>query len=224
MSKLQNILLSAMLTNSLKYKIRTGWEETEICERKESVAEHIYGTLMFAQAIMDQYDLKLDRAKVYEILMNHEIEEILMPDYSIRAKITRKEKIAQGKKSVNQVTRMLRCQKEIENLLDEFNARETPEAKLCYLIDKIECDFQAKIYDLRGSMSYQRMYEDSLRYGTRKDSIRKASKTASDFWIEYDRPIFENEPIFEELLNEIKLLTNEDYQKVKKEIEGGIKC
>ena len=99
MSKLQNILLSAMLTNSLKYKIRTGWEETEICERKESVAEHIFGTLMFAQAIMDQYDLKLDRAKVYEILMNHETEEILMPDYSIRAKITRKEKIAQGKKS-----------------------------------------------------------------------------------------------------------------------------
>ena len=224
MSKLQNILLSAMLTNSLKYKIRTGWEETEICERKESVAEHIYGTLMFAQAIMDQYDLKLDRAKVYEILMNHETEEILMPDYSIRAKITRKEKIAQGKKSVNQVTRMLRRQKEIENLLDEFNARETPEAKLCYLIDKIECDFQAKIYDLRGSMSYQRMYEDSHRYGTRKDSIRKAAKTASDFWIEYDRPIFENEPIFEELLNEIKLLTKEDYQKVKKEIEGGIKC
>lgn len=156
--------------------------------------------------------------------MNHEIEEILMPDYSIRAKITRREKIAQGKKSVNQATRMLNRQKEIENLLDEFNARETPEAKFCYLIDKMECDFQAKIYDLRGSMSYQRMYEDSLRYGSKKDSIRKESKTASDFWLEYDKSIFANEPIFEELLNEIKLLTKEDYKKLKKEIEGGIKC
>ena len=217
MSKLQNILLSAMLTNSLKYKIRTGWEETEICERKESVAEHIYGTLMFAQAIMDQYDLKLDRAKVYEILMNHETEEILMPDYSIRAKITRKEKIAQGKKSVNQVTRMLRCQKEIENLLDEFNARETPEAKLCYLIDKIECDFQAKIYDLRGSMSYQRMYEDSLRYGTRKDSIRKASKTASDFWIEYDRVRYQDNKIFKSLIDDIKNIDTNKYKKIMEE-------
>ena len=88
----------------------------------------------------------------------------------------------------------------------------------------MECDFQAKIYDLRGSMSYQIMYEDSLRYGSKKDSIRKESKTASDFWLEYDKSIFANEPIFEELLNEIKLLTKEDYQKVKKEIEGGIKC
>ena len=53
--------------------------------------------------------------------------------------------------------------------------------------------------------------------------VRKNAKTANDFWIEYDRPIFENESIFEELLNERKLLTKEDYQKVKK-IEGGIKC
>lgn len=224
MTKIKKIILFSMFTNSLKYKIRTGWKDVRVSGRKESVAEHIYGTLMLAQVIMDQYDLKLDRAKVYEILMNHEIEEILMPDYSIRAKITRREKIAQGKKSVNQATRMLNRQKEIENLLDEFNARETPEAKFCYLIDKMECDFQAKIYDLRGSMSYQRMYEDSLRYGSKKDSIRKESKTASDFWLEYDKSIFANEPIFEELLNEIKLLTKEDYQKVKKEIEGGIKC
>lgn len=224
MTKIKNIILFSMFTNSLKYKIRTGWKDVRVSGRKESVAEHIYGTLMLAQVIMDQYDLKLDRAKVYEILMNHEIEEILMPDYSIRAKITRREKIAQGKKSVNQATRMLNRQKEIENLLDEFNARETPEAKFCYLIDKMECDFQAKIYDLRGSMSYQRMYEDSLRYGSKKDSIRKESKTASDIWLEYDKSIFANEPIFEELLNEIKLLTKEDYQKVKKEIEGGIKC
>ena len=224
MTKIKKIILFSMFTNSLKYKIRTGWKDVRVSGRKESVAEHIYGTLMLAQVIMDQYDLKLDRAKVYEILMNHEIEEILTPDYSIRAKITRREKIAQGKKSVNQATRMLNRQKEIENLLDEFNARETPEAKFCYLIDKMECDFQAKIYDLRGSMSYQRMYEDSLRYGSKKDSIRKESKTASDFWLEYDKSIFANEPIFEELLNEIKLLTKEDYQKVKKEIEGGIKC
>ena len=224
MTKIKNIILFSMFTNSLKYKIRTGWKDVRVSGRKESVAEHVYGTLMLAQVIMDQYDLKLDRAKVYEILMNHEIEEILMPDYSIRAKITRREKIAQGKKSVNQATRMLNRQKEIENLLDEFNERETPEAKFCYLIDKMECDFQAKIYDLRGSMSYQRMYDDSLRYGSKKDSIRKESKTASDFWLEYDKSIFANEPIFEELLNEIKLLTKEDYQKVKKEIEGGIKC
>lgn len=224
MDRIRNILSFVALTNSLKYKIRTGWKDVRVRGRKESVAEHIYGTLMLAQVIIDQYDLDLDRAKVYEILMNHETEEILMPDYSIRANITREEKLAQGKKSVCQATRMLKHKKEVKELLDEFNARETREAKFCYLIDKMECDFQAKMYDLRGSMSYRRMYKDSNRYGSRKDEIRKASKKASDFWLEYDRPKFANEPIFEELLDKIKSLTKEDYQRLNKEIEGGIKC
>ena len=41
-----------MITNVLKHKIRTGWEELGISsERLESVAEHIYGCLMLAIAI-----------------------------------------------------------------------------------------------------------------------------------------------------------------------------
>lgn len=173
MDKIKNVLLFSLLTNSLKYKIRTGWKDVRVRGRKESVAEHIYGTLMLAQVIMDQYDLKLDKAKVYEILMNHETEEILMPDYSIRAKITREERLSQGKKSVSQATRMLRRQAQINTLLDEFNARETPEAKFCYLIDKMECDFQAKMYDLRGSMSYRRMFKDSNNMDLEKIQLEK---------------------------------------------------
>lgn len=53
MTKIKNIILFSMFTNSLKYKIRTGWKDVRVSGRKESVAEHVYGTLMLAQVIMD---------------------------------------------------------------------------------------------------------------------------------------------------------------------------
>ena len=47
--KANNIINFYMFANKLKYKIRTGWIEIGIKkERLESVAEHIYGTLILA--------------------------------------------------------------------------------------------------------------------------------------------------------------------------------
>ena len=58
-----------MITNVLKHKIRTGWEELGISsERLESVAEHIYGCLMLAIAIDSEYKLDLDMYKVPHLL------------------------------------------------------------------------------------------------------------------------------------------------------------
>ncbi len=88
-----------IFANKLKYKIRTGWIEIGIKkERLESVAEHIYGTLVLAIAIDSEYKLNLDMFKVLKMLTLHELEEILMPDYTIRDKISMEQKIEDGKK------------------------------------------------------------------------------------------------------------------------------
>ena len=68
----------------------------------------------------------------------------------------------------------------------------------------MECDFQAKIYDLQGVFSYDKAMEDLPFYGDRADEIKNKSKTASDFWIEYDKPRFEKDEIFKDLINEIQ--------------------
>lgn len=203
--KNDNIIRFYMLATTLKNKIRTGWIEIDIeKERLESVAEHIYGTLIIALGIDSEYKLDLDMFKVLKMLTFHELEEIIIPDYTVRSDITSEEKNKIGAISVNKVTKNLFKQEEIEELLNEFYLRITKEAKFCYLVDKIECDFQAKMYDLEGVMNYEKTREDLKYYGDRASEIDKNSKTASDFWIEYDKPKYNDNLIFKELINDIQ--------------------
>ncbi len=203
--KVNNIINFYMFANKLKYKVRTGWIEIGITkERLESVAEHIYGTLILAIAIDSEYELKLNMYKVLKMLTLHELEEILMPDYTIRSNITPEQKIEEGKICVHKVTEGLLKQNEIEELLDEFNKRESKEAIFCYHIDKIECDFQAKIYDLEGKMDFEKTRSDLAYFKDRANEIDKVAKTASDFWIEFDKPKYEDDAIFKELIKEIQ--------------------
>lgn len=210
--KNDNIIRFYMLANILKNKLRTGWIEIGIeKDRTESDAEHIYGTLILAIAINSEYKLDLDMYKVLKMLTLHELEEILMPDFTIRSNITLEDKKMLGKKCVNEVVLGLVEQEEIEELLNEFNERETKEAKFCYLIDKIECDFQAKMYDLEGVMDFEKTSEDLKYYGDRAKEIEENSKVASDFWIEYDKPKYNDDPIFKELINDIQKINNKKY-------------
>ena len=205
MEKSKNIIKFYMLVNDLKNRIRTGWIEADIKkERRESVAEHIYGCLMLAIAIDSEYNLNLDMFKVLKMLSLHELEEILMGDLTLRAEISLNDKINIGKKCVHDVVKGLMKADEIEMLLDEFNERKTKEALFCYLIDKIECDFQAKLYDLEGVFDYEKVKEDLPFYGKRASEIEKKSTCASDFWIEYDKPKYEDNEVFKDLINEIQ--------------------
>ena len=205
MNKSSNIIKFYEFTNILKNKIRTGWIEVDIKkERLESVAEHIYGCLMLAIAIDSEYDLNIDMYKVLKMLSLHELEEILMGDLTLRADITKEEKIEMGKKYVKEITNGLFKQNEIEELLNEFNAHITKESIFCYHIDKIECDMQAKMYDLEGVFLIEKAKEDLPFFGDRASEIEKISKTASDYWINYDKPRYEGDEIFKDLINEIQ--------------------
>ena len=213
----KNIIKFYMLANILKSKLRTGWLEIGIEKKRvESISEHIYGCLILAISIDSEYKLDLDMLKVLKMLTLHETEEILMPDYTLRSNITKEEKLSLGKKYVTEVVSGLIKEKEIEELLDEFNEHKTRESIFSYLIDKIECDFQAKMYDLEGVMDYNKTREDLAYYGDRAEYIDKHSKTASDFWIEYDKPKYDNDEIFKTLINDIQNINNNDYKLIKK--------
>lgn len=205
MNKSSNIISFYLFANKLKEKVRTGHIEMGIDkERLESVAEHIYGCLILAIAIDSEYKLDLDMYKVLKMLTLHELEEILMGDLTIQSDISFEDKKIFGMKCAKKVMMSLSKKEEIENILNEFNAKETKEAIFCYHIDKIEADFQAKVYDLQGAFSYEKAKEDLPFYGDRAHEIEKNSKTASDFWIEWDKPKYDNDEIFKELINAIQ--------------------
>ena len=201
-----------MTTNILKHKIRTGWEELGISsERLESVAEHIYGCLMLAIAIDSEYKLDLDMYKVLKMISLHELEETIIKDYTIRDNLSIEEKLKQGRESVIKVTENMLKQTEIIDLLDEFNNHLTKESKFCYYVDKIEWDFQAKIYDLNGKFSLDMALEDSKFMGEDGILIKERVKTASDVGIECDKKIYKGNQIFESLVNDIQNMKKIDY-------------
>ena len=220
--KNDNIIGFYILANKLKNIIRRGWIEIGIDkERLESDAEHINGTLMLAIAINSEYELDLDMYKVLKMLALHETEEILMPDYTVRSNITKLEKNEQGRVAVSKVVSGLGEENVIDELLDDYRKRESKEAKFAHLVDKIECDFQAKLYDLEGVMDYNRAREDLIYYGSRAEEIDAKSKTAADFWIEYDRPKYKDDKIFRELIEDIKNIDIKQYQELMNiNIEG----
>lgn len=205
MNKINNIINFYFLASNLKDKIRSGWIQIGIeKERLESVAEHIYGCLILAIAINSEYKLNLDMYKVLKMLTLHELEEIIMGDLTIRSSITKEEKKELGKKYVHEVVKDLCEAEEIKNLLIEFDSGETIESKFCYHIDKLECDCQAKKYDLEGVFSIEKAKENLLYYGEDAKRIESVSKTASDYWIEFDKSKFQNDDIFKSLINAIQ--------------------
>ena len=203
----ENIINFYIIANRLKDKIRTGWEEVNISsDRLESVAEHIYGCLMLAIAIDSEYKLNLDMYKVLKMIALHELEETIMKDFTIRDNISKAEKKKLGKKCVLEATDGLIKQQEMVDLLDEFNDHSTKEAVFCYHIDKIECDFQAKLYDLKGKFDLNEALVDLEYFGEEGKVIKNKVKTASDVWIEYDKKRYEDDEIFKSLINDIQNL------------------
>ena len=210
-NKAKRIIDFYLYVNKLKYKIRTGFVEIGITkERLESVAEHIYGCLMLSIAVDSEYNLNIDMYKVLKMLTIHELDEVLKPDFTLRSGITREEKIKIGVESVNAVASTLSSRDELISLVNEFNEGKTKEAKFCYLIDKMECDMQAKVYDLDGNFLIEKAKEDLVYYGSSAKKIEKNAKTASDYWILYDKPKFKNDKIFKLLCDELLKIKSDE--------------
>lgn len=210
-NKAKRIIDFYLYVNKLKYKIRTGFVEIGITkERLESVAEHIYGCLMLSIAVDSEYNLNIDMYKVLKMLTIHELDEVLKPDFTLRSGITNEEKIKIGVESVNVVASTLSSRDELISLVNEFNEGKTKEARFCYLIDKMECDMQAKVYDLDGNFLIEKAKEDLVYYGSSAKKIEKNAKTASDYWILYDKPKFKNDKIFKLLCDELLKIKSDE--------------
>lgn len=210
-NKAKRIIDFYLYVNKLKYKIRTGFVEIGITkERLESVAEHIYGCLMLSIAVDSEYDLNIDMYKVLKMLTIHELDEVLKPDFTLRSGITKEEKIKIGVESVDIVASTLSSRDELISLVNEFNEGKTKEARFCYLIDKMECDMQAKVYDLDGNFLIEKAKEDLVYYGSSAKKIEKNAKAASDYWILYDKPKFKNDKIFKLLCDELLKIKSDE--------------
>ena len=110
----------------------------------ESVAEHLYGMQVIAQYFypLEDPEGKLDRARVNELILLHEIGEIETGDIINHRKTDehRTEEKEAAKRVISQLPQSM--QKIALERHEEFEEHTTPEGKYAYTIDKVEPIFE----------------------------------------------------------------------------------
>ena len=187
MNKEKNVIRYYVLCNKLKDVIRTGWKNWHVKrDRLESVAEHIYGVQMLAIAMYSEYNYDIDLKKVIMMLAIHELEEIIIGDYTYY-QITKEEKNKIGHEAIEKVLKDLINKEEIKKLILEFDERKTKEAIFAYQCDKLECDLQCKLYDEEHCVTMNSQVYDKILTDKEKKELSDLKLSWSEIWLKIDR-------------------------------------
>ena len=111
-----------------------------VLSRKESAAEHSWSTLVLADYFLNQMGSKLDRLKVYELLIYHDVVEIESGDIPIHHEEARKDKERKEKEAMKKLKEDFPTvmKEKVWNLFVEFEEQQTAEAKFAKAIDKLD--------------------------------------------------------------------------------------
>ncbi|MBR2709437.1 HD domain-containing protein [Candidatus Saccharibacteria bacterium] len=207
--KAEKALRFYLLAAQLKDRIRSGWDDEHwniSKERRESIAEHIYGACILAIAIDSEYKTDVNIEKVIMMLVLHELGEVEIGDITPYDGISLAEKTKIEQAAIERMLKGLVKEKEYCDLLLEFNERKTKEAVFAYHCDKLEANIQAKIYQDAG---HQHPLDDQEGNVVIKDKhvqqmIKEGAETVFDIWYGATKSLFEDDDNFADLLDCLK--------------------
>lgn len=214
--RLKNTMKFYLLATQLKYKIRSGWNETHwnvTKERIESVAEHIYGTCILALSIDSEFETHLDIDKVIKMLVLHELGEVVIGDITPFDNITPEEKMQIEHEAIKEVLGDLIKKEEYFALLMEFDERKTKEAIYAHHCDKLDADIQAKVYQDMGCQNPLDKQENNVVFKSEKvqQMVQNGAKTAFDIWYEWDKSLYADDEKFSALLDYVKKINTQTF-------------
>jgi len=133
----------------LKTTTRHSWLTDS--SRQESVAEHSWMLGLFAMILADKLDVKVDLLRVLKIIIVHDLAESVTGDIpSHEISVRRENKEAEEMKALEGIVASLPLDKaqEIIALCEEYQKRETSEAKFAAALDKVEAVMQHNLSDI----------------------------------------------------------------------------
>ncbi|KAF8562864.1 hypothetical protein P879_06661 [Paragonimus westermani] len=121
----QSVVQFLSVCGRLKRTVRTGWTRHDI-ERPESVSDHMYRMALMATVLptMDRQDISIER--LIKMTIVHDLAECIVGDITPHCNVSKEEKLDRE---------------------TEYNAQQTPEARLCKDFDKFEMLLQAFEYE-----------------------------------------------------------------------------
>ncbi len=144
----QGVLAFYFEMTALKKLFRSGWLLRGVSrEDCESVAEHVFATALLALLLSEDSPQALDRLRVLELALVHELGEIDAGDLTPADEVSSAAKHELESKGVQRVACLLSSRDRILDLWHEYEAGETPEARFVRQIDKLEMAFQAAAYE-----------------------------------------------------------------------------
>jgi len=150
----------------LFYKLKNVQRANSVGDRKESPAEHTWSSLILADYFLNIIDKKIDRLKVYELLMYHDVIEIEVGDVSI---INVDERVDLEKKEMNAMHSFknkipLSMKDKFVNLFTEYQGQKTIESKFAKAIQSLD----AKIHEIDYKEDWKGWTEKFLRSAKEK--------------------------------------------------------
>lgn len=122
-------------------KLKSIYRKNSVGNRKESSAEHSWSCLLLADFLLSKLNLDIDKTKVYELLIYHDVLEIESGDIPLEP-----EKNNSSKDNKDEEILLKKLQKQLPepmnnkflDLYGEFKEQKTIEAKFAKLIDSID--------------------------------------------------------------------------------------
>ncbi len=132
---------------------RTGWIMAGV-NNAESVSDHCYEAAVISFILAEHLDIEVDHGRVIEMLLFHELGESRLTDLPRRGgKYIKAAKSDAERAIANDL--LWGVSDRITGLLEEFHARETPEAQLAEASEELQIIFAALMYakDRNGDMT-----------------------------------------------------------------------
>ncbi len=185
MSKEENVFEFYMLCNKLKNVVRSAWTIWNVKrDRLESIAEHVYSVQMLALAMYSEYDYDIDIKKVIYMLAIHEIGETVIGDIT-QFDMSKEEKEELEHKAVHNILNGLLDGEEIEKIFLEFDSHNTKESLFAFECDKLECDLQAKLYDMEHCVDLNNQEGNKVLYDKTVQKYLSQGDSWSEMWLKF---------------------------------------
>ncbi len=144
------------------YELKNVERTAKVGARRESPAEHTWSALILADYFLNKMkNSKLDRLKVYELLMYHDVVEIEAGDVNLLDEQKRKHKAEREKQAAHVLHQHfpLELGKKFLVLFQEYEEGKTKEARFAKAIDALD----AKIHELDYKEDWKGWTEEFLR-------------------------------------------------------------
>lgn len=161
----------------LKRELRHSWLSDG---RRESVAEHTWRMALMAISLHKEVDQKIDIGHVLKMIVVHDLGEVYAGDYQVYGGVVPENKHELEEASLNKLLSTLPSysKQEIMDLWNEFENRETKEAKFAVALDKLEVLIQHNEANvstyLEGEGEYNLTYaDDKVSYNETLNEFRE---------------------------------------------------